>query len=349
MAAGGRKEAFAAMDRATALQARMPKPIGRPYPVKGADELYGELLLPAGRPKDAVVWFERALGPHAESQSRGAGPGPGGGEGGRIAKSRARLQAVSGELAAADPGLPELDEARTALKAVAAEEPHEPHEKGNVIGRAVFIKSAAHGGGPSLPNGTSCRMSSSWICASRTCRSPSRARSSRAGSRSLRRARSARLLPESTSTFPTSGSPRTIRRQWPCRSMTHPRLERLEEAQMLQVEGGDHDWCMRILRHEAGHVIDNAYRLRLNRQRRSCSAVRSVPTRSSSPSRTARLRSAHRSLVRPKPPDEDFAETFAVWLTPDSNWERRYRGGRPSKLEYMDTLMRAFVAKNRCW
>ena len=55
------QEAFAAMDRATAAQARMPKPIGRPYPPKGADELYGELLLQAGRPKDAVVWFERAL------------------------------------------------------------------------------------------------------------------------------------------------------------------------------------------------------------------------------------------------------------------------------------------------
>ena len=38
-------EAFAMMERGGALQARMPKPIGRPFPVKGADELYGELLL----------------------------------------------------------------------------------------------------------------------------------------------------------------------------------------------------------------------------------------------------------------------------------------------------------------
>ena len=50
--------------------------------------------------------------------------------------------------------------------------------------------------------------------------------------------------------------------------MAHPRLARLEEAQMLEVEGGEHEWCMRILRHEAGHAIDNAYRLRLRRQRR---------------------------------------------------------------------------------
>ena len=51
--------------------------------------------------------------------------------------------------------------------------------------------------------------------------------------------------------------------------MTHPRLERLEKAQMLEVEGGEHDWCMRILRHEAGHVVDNAYRLRLRQHRRA--------------------------------------------------------------------------------
>ena len=52
---------LAQMDRATLLQGRMPKPIGRPFPVKGADELYGELLLEAGRPQAAVEWFNKAL------------------------------------------------------------------------------------------------------------------------------------------------------------------------------------------------------------------------------------------------------------------------------------------------
>ncbi|MDP2389755.1 MAG: hypothetical protein Q8N52_05455, partial [Acidobacteriota bacterium] len=41
-ARGQHAAAFAMMDRAVALQARMPRPIGRPFPVKGADELYGE-------------------------------------------------------------------------------------------------------------------------------------------------------------------------------------------------------------------------------------------------------------------------------------------------------------------
>src|SRR5437763_1667986 len=43
--------------------------------------------------------------------------------------------------------------------------------------------------------------------------------------------------------------------------LAHPRLARLELAQMLEVEGGDPDSCLRILCHEVGHAIDNAYRL----------------------------------------------------------------------------------------
>src|SRR3712207_2183137 len=38
--------------------------------------------------------------------------------------------------------------------------------------------------------------------------------------------------------------------------LAHPRLVELERSQMLEVEGGTHDWCMRILRHEAGHAVD---------------------------------------------------------------------------------------------
>jgi len=51
-AQGRQQEAFAMMDRAVALQNRMPRPIGRPFPVKGADELYGELLLEANQFKN---------------------------------------------------------------------------------------------------------------------------------------------------------------------------------------------------------------------------------------------------------------------------------------------------------
>jgi len=47
--------------------------------------------------------------------------------------------------------------------------------------------------------------------------------------------------------------------------LAHPRLTRLERKQVLEVEGGTKDLCMRILRHEAGHAIDTAYRLHRRR------------------------------------------------------------------------------------
>jgi hypothetical protein len=130
--------------------------------------------------------------------------------------------------------------------------------------------------------------------------------------------------------------------------LAHPRLEKLEQSQMLAVEGGEHEWCMRILRHEAGHVVDNAYKLRRRRQRREIFGPSSIE---------------YPEFYTPKPysksfvmhldpwyaqshPDEDFAETFAVWLTPQSNWEQRYAGWPAlKKLEYMDGLMRSLAGR----
>ena len=52
------------------------------------------------------------------------------------------------------------------------------------------------------------------------------------------------------------------------------------------------------------------------------------------------LRAASRFVYAQSHPDEDFAETFAVWLTPNSEWRQRYAGWRAlGKLEYMDSLM----------
>ena len=124
--------------------------------------------------------------------------------------------------------------------------------------------------------------------------------------------------------------------------LAHPRLEKLEEAQMFEVEGGDEEWCMRILRHEAGHAIDNAFRLRLRRQRREVFGPPSKPypefytPRPYSKSFVLHLDAWYAQSH----PDEDFAETFAVWLTPNSEWRSRYAGWPGGKkLEYMDALM----------
>src|SRR5215218_7511827 len=50
--------------------------------------------------------------------------------------------------------------------------------------------------------------------------------------------------------------------------LAHPRLKALERRQMYEVEGGTPAWCMRILRHETAHAMDNAYRLHRRRRYR---------------------------------------------------------------------------------
>ncbi len=130
--------------------------------------------------------------------------------------------------------------------------------------------------------------------------------------------------------------------------LAHPRLEKLEEAQMFEVEGGEHEWGMRILRHEAGHALDNAFRLRLKRQRREIFGNPSTPypefytPRPHSKSFVLHLDSWYAQSH----PDEDFAETFAVWLTPNSEWRTRYAGWPAlKKLEYMDSLMQVVARR----
>ena len=130
--------------------------------------------------------------------------------------------------------------------------------------------------------------------------------------------------------------------------LAHPRLEKLERAQMLEVEGGTHDWCMKILRHEAGHAIDNAYRLRtrLRRQRVFGPSYMQYPDYYT-PKPYSKSYVLHLdSWYAQSHPDEDFAETFAVWLTPDSDWRTRYADWPAlKKLEYMETLMNELVGK----
>jgi hypothetical protein len=126
--------------------------------------------------------------------------------------------------------------------------------------------------------------------------------------------------------------------------LAHPRLEKLEASQMLEVEGGEHEWCMRILRHEAGHAIDNAFKLRLRRQRREVFGSPSTPyPEFYTPKPYSKSFVLHLdSWYAQSHPDEDFAETFAVWLTPNSEWQPRYAGWPAvKKLEYMDRLMRS--------
>lgn len=123
--------------------------------------------------------------------------------------------------------------------------------------------------------------------------------------------------------------------------LAHSRLAQLERRFMREVEGGNRRWLMRILRHEAGHAIDTAYRLRRRRRWREVFGPASLPY-----PETYRPRPGSRRFVQhlgewyaQAHPTEDFAETFAVWLTPKSAWRREYRGWPAyRKLELIDAL-----------
>jgi hypothetical protein len=129
--------------------------------------------------------------------------------------------------------------------------------------------------------------------------------------------------------------------------LAHPRLERLERTYMLDVEGGTPEWCMRILRHEAGHAIDNAYKLRQRRRRQQIfgPSYKAYP-QFYDPKPYSKSFVLHLdSWYAQSHPDEDFAETFAVWLSVPE-WRERYAGwAAVKKLEYMDALMHDVAGK----
>src|SRR5262252_4369204 len=124
--------------------------------------------------------------------------------------------------------------------------------------------------------------------------------------------------------------------------LTHRRLMQLERKMIIDVEGGTWSECMNILRHEAGHVLQHSYQLQRRRrwQQLFGRSSQRYP-------RYYRANPASRHFVQhlrlwyaQSHPDEDFAETFAVWLRPRSNWRSRYAGWPAlKKLEYVDQLM----------
>lgn len=100
---------------------------------------------------------------------------------------------------------------------------------------------------------------------------------------------------------------------------------------------------MMYLRHEAGHAFNYAYRLHRTPQWKQLFGSFRRPYRDN-----YRPIPFSRNYVRhlagwyaQKHPDEDFAETFAVWLTPGSGWRKRYKGwGAITKLRYMNRIAR---------
>ena len=131
--------------------------------------------------------------------------------------------------------------------------------------------------------------------------------------------------------------------------LVHDRLRALEKTMMLEVEGGTPEWFMKLMRHEAAHAYSYVYQLPRKKKWRQTFG------------RTSRQETP--DFYQPRPfsrsyvlhlddwyaqshPDEDFAETFAVWLTPGLDWRKRYAGWKAlQKLEYVDELMGSLAGK----
>ena len=117
-------------------------------------------------------------------------------------------------------------------------------------------------------------------------------------------------------------------------------LARLER-EMNDLE--DEREIMMYLRHEAGHAFNYAYRLYVTPEWRSLFGPFNRRYRDHyRPVPFSRKYVRHiAGWYAQKHPDEDFAETFAVWLTPGSNWRRRYKGWPAlQKLRYVDQVAR---------
>jgi hypothetical protein len=119
------------------------------------------------------------------------------------------------------------------------------------------------------------------------------------------------------------------------------KLRRLEKAvDALESERQ----IMMYMRHEAGHVFNYAYRLYTTPEWRRLFGpffrsyrddYRPVPF-------SKKFVRHIEGWYAQKHPDEDFAETFAVWLTPRSAWRRQYKGWPAmQKLRYVERVARA--------
>jgi len=130
--------------------------------------------------------------------------------------------------------------------------------------------------------------------------------------------------------------------------LAHPRLIQLERKMIGEAEGEGKDEAMRLLRHECGHAVVHAFGLTRKIRWRDVFGHPKKPF-----SDYYRYQPYSKSYVRnlkdfyaQSHPEEDFAETFAVWLNPEIDWRKEYVGWPAfKKLEYIDSLVPEFGKK----
>lgn len=123
------------------------------------------------------------------------------------------------------------------------------------------------------------------------------------------------------------------------------RLERIEAEHAGAIESDEE--AMRYLRHEAGHAVNYAFRIHEREDFGALFGDYGRPYDEHYPADPLSRNHVRHILgwYAQKHPDEDFAETFAVWLTPDIDWREEYAGWDAlRKLEWVDGVMREVAA-----
>jgi hypothetical protein len=125
--------------------------------------------------------------------------------------------------------------------------------------------------------------------------------------------------------------------------LAKPELEELQAEQVGHIEGVSNADILRYLRHEMGHVVNYAFRLYEQQD-----WVKLFGSITQPYIEEYRPQPFSRRFVRHLPgwyaqkhPDEDWAETFAVWMTAGLDWRAAYEKwpSALAKLEYCDRVM----------
>lgn len=126
--------------------------------------------------------------------------------------------------------------------------------------------------------------------------------------------------------------------------LANKQLSHLERKIIGEVEGSEKSYFMKLLRHEAGHAISYAFKLHRHKAYR---LIFGNPQKKFSDVYRFNPKSKNyvlnlKDYYGQSHPDEDFAETFAVWLSqPESRWKRQYKGwGAIKKLKTVSHFMK---------
>lgn len=123
----------------------------------------------------------------------------------------------------------------------------------------------------------------------------------------------------------------------------HPMLMKLQKKEMGFVEGTTEKQILKLMRHELGHAIDNAFKLRKapGRELVFGSSEQDYPD-SYQPQKYSRSYVHYLGdNYAQSHPDEDFAETFAYWLDPEKDWKNKSLSSVvESKIKWLDKTVK---------